>query len=217
MVNDGFQKSLNEIFYEHTSGDKQVTEFCENCLSLLIEDKVLLSHCKKVAYYSVMIFSVIMTRYGLTDLDRKNLFLAALLHDIGKLKIPPEILNKAEALTPEEFSKIKNHSIYSLEVLNEYHFLRPLMPIIRYHHERFDGKGYPDGLHGNKIPLLSRIISVADSFDAITSFRPYKKALSVNYAVQELMEKSGTQFDPTIAESMSALCRMNRINIGWEF
>jgi polar amino acid transport system substrate-binding protein len=217
MSENVFQTSLRELFYQHTGGDRQMTEFCDSILNSLISDMELLSHCKKVAYYSILIFNKVKTRFRLTDENRKNLFMAALLHDVGKLNIPKEILYKPAPLTSDEFKEMKNHPEYSLAILSEYHFLRPVLAIIRYHHERFDGKGYPDGLFGDKIPLLSRIIAVADAFDAMTSQRPYKKGLPIDWAIQELLNNSGTQFDPAIAESMVELCQFNRISLGWEF
>lgn len=136
----------------------------------------------------------------LSDLERDTLYIAASLHDIGKVGIPDDILLKADKLTDEEFDFIKKHPDIGADIL------KPLPPmyketeIIRHHHERYDGRGYPSGLKGKEIPYLSRIITLADSFDAMTSDRPYRKGMSIEDAIREINECKGRQFDPVLAE-----------------
>lgn len=132
---------------------------------------------------------------------RETLQIAALLHDIGKIGIPDHILNKHGQLTPEEFEEIKKHSIIGATIINPIKELGDVGKEVRHHQECYDGSGYPDGLKGNDIPLIARIIAVADTFDAITTSRPYRKGKNIAEAVQELKRCSGTQFDPLIVSA----------------
>jgi putative two-component system response regulator len=122
----------------------------------------------------------------------------SLLHDIGKIGIPEEILNKPTKLTKEEYDLIKMHPISGERIVKHIEMFQPYRPIIRSHHERFDGTGYPDGLKGEQIPLDVRIVSLADAFDAMTSSRAYRSALPTEIAIEELKLCSGTQFDPDL-------------------
>jgi HD-GYP domain-containing protein (c-di-GMP phosphodiesterase class II) len=132
--------------------------------------------------------------------------MAGLLHDLGKIGTSKRILNKAGKLTGEEFAKIKEHPpLGSIMIMSEIETLQQLVPVIRHHHERFDGKGYPDGLAGEDIPLEARILAVVDSFDAMTHERAYRKALSREEAIAELERGAGTQFDPAVVEAFLAL------------
>jgi diguanylate cyclase (GGDEF)-like protein/PAS domain S-box-containing protein len=133
---------------------------------------------------------------------------AGLLHDLGKAGISKRILNKPGKLTEEEFAKIKEHPpLGSMMIASEVEALQQLVPIVRHHHERFDGKGYPDGLAGEDIPLEARILAVVDSFDAMIHERVYRKALSWEEAIAELERCAGTQFDPAVVEAFLALVR----------
>lgn len=132
---------------------------------------------------------------------RETLQISALLHDIGKIGIPDHILNKHSRLTPEEYEEIKKHSIIGATILNPIKELGDVAKEIRAHQECYDGSGYPDGLKGNAIPLVARIIAVADAFDAMTTNRAYRKAKTAEEGVQELKRCSGTQFDPVIVSA----------------
>jgi putative nucleotidyltransferase with HDIG domain len=132
---------------------------------------------------------------------RETLQIAALLHDIGKIGIPDYILNKHSRLTPEEYEEIKKHSIIGATILNPIKELRDVAREVRHHQECYDGSGYPDGLKMNDIPLISRIIAVADAFDAMTTNRPYKKSKTIEEALQEVKRCSGSQFDPVIVSA----------------
>jgi len=127
--------------------------------------------------------------------------LAGLLHDIGKVAIPDAILQKPDPLTEEESAQLRRHSEVGAEVIGHIPSLRPLVPVIRAHHERWDGHGYPHGLAKEAIPLTSRIISVIDAYDAMTSRRPYKGPMPVDQAKAELRRCAGSQFDPQVVET----------------
>ena len=131
--------------------------------------------------------------------------LAGLLHDLGKAGISRRILNKPGKLTEEEFAEIKEHPpLGSMMIISEIEALQQVVPIVRHHHERFDGKGYPDGLAGQDIPLEARILAVVDAFDAMTHERSYRKAMSREEALAELERGAGTQFDPAVVEAFLA-------------
>ena len=130
----------------------------------------------------------------------EDIHIASLLHDIGKIGVPESILNKEGTLEPEERKKINEHPMIGVNILQPIHELKTAMLGVKYHHERFDGNGYPEGLKGDKIPLIAAIISVADSFDAMTSDRPYRKGFSREKAVDIIKQESGKQFDPNIVE-----------------
>lgn len=128
----------------------------------------------------------------------KTLEFGTIFHDIGKIGISDNILNKPGILTKEEFELIKNHPSMGTKILQDISFLKESLPLILHHHERFDGEGYPDKLIGQTIPLGSRIIAIADAYDAMTTDRPYRKALEKNDAITEIIKNSNTQFDPEI-------------------
>jgi HD-GYP domain-containing protein (c-di-GMP phosphodiesterase class II) len=138
---------------------------------------------------------------GLEESELQNLEVAALLHDIGKVGIPDAILRKPERLDEEEYALMKKHSEYGWAVLRMLPgFERAALDIL-HHHESFDGKGYPAGLKGTEIPVVSRIVCVIDAFDAMVSSRPYRKGLPYEEAVRRLNESSGTQFDPAVVRT----------------
>ena len=138
---------------------------------------------------------------GLNNIEIKSIVLAGLLHDIGKIGTYDYLLEKVEKITTDEFEIIKKHPIEGVKILQEIKELKNIFPIIKHHHERYDGKGYPDGIKGDEIPLAARIICVADSYDAMTAERPYRKAMSKKNALEELRRNSGTQFDPHVVDS----------------
>lgn len=133
--------------------------------------------------------------------------LGGLLHDIGKIGIHEGILNKPGRLDDEEFQVIKSHPELGVRILGKVEFLEAIVPIIKYHHERYDGKGYPEGLSGEDIPLLARIVSVVDTFDAMTTDRPYRKAMSIEAALAEIERCAGSQFDSEIAAKFVSMIR----------
>jgi HD-GYP domain-containing protein (c-di-GMP phosphodiesterase class II) len=133
-----------------------------------------------------------------TSHEMESLKIAATLHDVGKISIPDNILLKPGKLTDGEFDIIKNHPVIGENILKPLPILDTERLIIRHHHERWDGTGYPDGLHGSDIPFLSRIITVVDAFDAMTNNRPYRKAMEIKEAVSELKKNINRQFDEEI-------------------
>ena len=155
-------------------------------------------HSARVAQYSVMLAK----RMGFKEEELGRLEYTALLHDVGKIGVSDAILNKKGKLTEEEYAIIKEHSEIGAQILSTITELPDVAVGARYHHERYDGKGYPDGLKGEEIPLFARIIAVADSYDAMTSKRSYRGALPQELVRQEITRGIGTQFDPRIAKLM---------------
>ncbi len=141
---------------------------------------------------------------GLDPSLMKALLTAAFLHDIGKLAVPEHIINKPGKLTHEEFEKMKIHPVVGADILERVHFPYPVVPIVRSHHEAWDGSGYPDGLRGEEIPIGARILTVVDCFDALASERPYRRALPLDEAMTMVKSKSGIQFDPAIVRLLEA-------------
>jgi HD-GYP domain-containing protein (c-di-GMP phosphodiesterase class II) len=130
------------------------------------------------------------------------LTLGALLHDVGKIGVPDRILQKPGRLTDEEYQVIKRHPLLGARMLSPIKELAPAVPAVRYHHERFDGKGYPDGLRGEEIPLAARIVSVVDAYDSMVRERPYGYGVSREAALEEIEDNSGVQFDPRVVRTL---------------
>jgi len=158
------------------------------------KDKYTYGHVERVVFYCTMIAE----KLGLNDTDKNTLIYSAYLHDIGKINISEEILMKTEPLTNEEWELVKTHPLKAVEIIENIISLQNMVPIILQHHERYDGTGYPNNLKGEEITYLARILTVVDSFDAMTSRRPYQQQKNYNQAINELIKNSGTQFDPEI-------------------
>ncbi len=157
-------------------------------------------YTKKHSINVAKIASGIAAQMGLNENEIDIVYWTGLLHDIGKILISDRILNKDDKLTKEEWAIIKKHPVWGYETLNENESLREIAKYVLYHHERWDGKGFPGGIKGKDIPLISRILSVADAYDAMTNKRPYREALSKPEAIGEIEKNSGTQFDPHVTE-----------------
>ncbi len=167
-------------------------------------------HTRRVVEYSL----AIARRLGLPADMHTRLEMAAALHDIGKLGVREEVLMKPGPLNSEELAHMKMHSKFGEDILMHITALKDVIPGVKFHHERCDGCGYPDGLKGDKIDITARIISVADAFDAMTSDRPYRKALSLKAAFSELMKHSGTQFDPAVVKAFLSRPVQEKLGIG---
>lgn len=162
-------------------------------------------HSQRVAEYSAQLSLLL----GDDPQQVRLIYYMGLLHDIGKIGIPVKIINKPGRLTDEEYDVIKSHSAIGAEVLNPIRIRPELMIGARYHHEKFDGSGYPDKLAGEDIPRAARIIAVADAYDAMTSDRSYRKGMMSQKVYEEIAQKSGSQFDPEIADIMLAYLKEN--------
>ncbi len=165
-------------------------------LVLDLKDNYTANHSFNVMNYS----NLLAEQYGLPPDQMKELRYAALLHDIGKIGIPDSILNKPERLTDEEFERIKEHPVTGAKLLKKARFSPTIIAAVRHHHEYFDGRGYPDGIKYKDIPLFARIIAVADSFDAMTTYRVYKAPMTKEAAKEEIWLCRRKQFDPELAE-----------------
>jgi diguanylate cyclase (GGDEF)-like protein/putative nucleotidyltransferase with HDIG domain len=187
----------SEYAVQHSlSIEKELEEAEQQLKIFLSKDVYTYRHSKRVYQYAVN-FS---RKLQLTDHERKNLILGALIHDIGKLEIPRDILNKKGKLEPHEWEMMKKHVTWGKEIISTNKKLDDLIPIVELHHERFDGKGYPYGLAGKSIPKLARILCVIDSFDAMTTERPYQKTKTIKEGIAELRACSGKQFDSDFVE-----------------
>ncbi|MBI5042662.1 MAG: HD domain-containing protein [Nitrospirae bacterium] len=165
-------------------------------------------HTKRVLQYSVAIGKYL----ALKESELERLRLAAVLHDIGKIGIEDSILRKRDKLNPDEYEMVKKHPVWGAEIMGHIKQLKDVIPGMRYHHERIDGNGYPDRLRDNEIPIIAKIIAVADTFDAITTERPYQESLSIDVAFKELRGSAGTQFDKGVVEAFLKAYEAGDIN-----
>lgn len=164
-------------------------------------------HTGRVTEYSVALARQ-MAANGSAEFPEKffeNIYIAGLLHDIGKIAIPESILNKPGKLTTEEYAVMKQHTLRGYEIVKPLSLPQDCLDGIKYHHEHFDGSGYPEGLKGDAIPIVASIMSVADAFDAMTSNRPYRAGRTKEEAMEEILRHSGTQFNPVVVEAMEEL------------
>ncbi len=160
-------------------------------------------------YFSRLVMAI-AAQMRLDEKQIESLKYASLLHDAGKIDIPMEILTKTSKLTADEFSIIKRHPVRGAQILRPLQVLKPVIPIIMHHHERFDGKGYPSRLKKNQIPQGARIMTVADAFEAMVYGRPYRERMDIASAVKEIKRKSGTQFDPKVVEAFLKIVKKIR-------
>jgi response regulator RpfG family c-di-GMP phosphodiesterase len=200
-------------FAQTTAVALQKLVLCENMEQNLVDtitafvtaieskDPYLKGHSARVALYAVEMATIMGLDAETVDVVSRG----AMLHDLGKLSIMDTILRKPGRLTPEEFAIIKAHPVVGERILKPLRFLRRESCAVRSHHERFDGSGYPDGLQGEDIPVIARIVTVADVFDAVTSNRPYRTALPVARAREEIVKGRGTHFDPHMADAFMSI------------
>jgi putative nucleotidyltransferase with HDIG domain len=165
------------------------------------KDAYTCGHSERVALLS----RFMARQVGLPEQAVDRIYMAGLLHDVGKIGVPESVLQKAGRLTSDEYDQIKKHPRIGARILHDVKQLEDIVPGVLHHHERYDGRGYPAGLSGQSIPLMGRIICLADSFDAMTSNRTYRKALPLEVAMMEIRRCSGTQFDPALTEAFLQL------------
>ena len=188
IENANLYQELKEVFYGTAQALAETIEK---------RDPYTGGHTKRVMNYSIAIGKAM----GLSKKEIEDLRLAAILHDVGKIGVRDNILLKEDRLDPEELEKMNMHPQYGADILNHVKKLKDIIPGVRGHHERIDGKGYPDNLKDGDIPTIARIIAVADTFDAMTTDRPYRKAMSSETALEELRKNSGIQFDKDVVEA----------------
>jgi putative nucleotidyltransferase with HDIG domain len=195
-------KYLEEIYFKIT---KEMGEEVES------KDTYTYGHCRRVAQYSMLLAE----EMDLTENEKKALLIAAFLHDLGKVKISRKILTKPKKLTPDEYLIIMKHPGWGVEMLESVEFPWEVKSLILYHQERYDGKGYPEGLKGQDIPICARIIAISDFFDALTTDRPYRKALSIDEAFSIMRREKGTFFEPEMFNIFEMLIK-NRFDTNWD-
>ncbi|CAH2716160.1 hypothetical protein BACCIP111895_03344 [Neobacillus rhizosphaerae] len=188
----GYVRAIRTVY------DNQLEGIVKGVIATLeLKDQYTRGHSERVASYALLLAKEIGK---FSNEEQKSFYYACLLHDIGKVHIPDQILMKPGKLTKEEFEIIKSHPSVGAEAVKNVEGIKDCICVIRSHHERWDGKGYPEQLKGEEIPLLARVTSVADAFDAMTSSRSYREAMSVEEAYKRIIEGKGSQFDPMLVE-----------------
>jgi putative nucleotidyltransferase with HDIG domain len=166
-------------------------------------------HSGRVAKYSTLVAQELQ----LSAVDLDTLRISALLHDVGKIGVEDRVLKKPGALTPEEFALMKQHTIKGANIMRPVSQLKDMLPGIELHHEHMDGRGYPYGLNGPQIPLMARIIAVADTLDAMTTNRPYQSAMDLDYALDKIKALAGTKFDTVVVNALEAAVTSGRLRL----
>lgn len=197
---------LDELKRDLNEEENALVASIKTLISIInAKDKYTYSHVERVVIYS----RLMAKKLGLSEDEKKQLIYGAYMHDIGKINIPNEILTKKMRLTKEEWEILKQHPKDGVEIIKSVNSLKNVVPLILYHHERYDGFGYPVGLKEKEIPYLARVLTVIDSFDAMTSSRPYNKRKTYDEGLIELERCSGTQFDPEIVGIFSEVVKEN--------
>ena len=213
IVRTQIQKTLRMQKMELDFAKNQIKMGNETILTIAqavdAKDENTSQHSVRVSEYSVMIAKEL----GYSEEQRENLRKTAILHDIGKIGIPDSVLNKPAKLTDEEYSIMKSHVIRGAEILKNFTMIENVADGALYHHERYDGRGYANGLKGEEIPLNARIIGIADAFDAMTANRVYRKKLDLDFVIEELKKGRGTQFDPKLVDIMLKLIENGTIDV----
>jgi HD-GYP domain-containing protein (c-di-GMP phosphodiesterase class II) len=179
-------------------GDRQLRAIRMLVAELELADPQTARHSDEVTRLAVRVGAAL----GLSGLELLELELGSRLHDVGKLRVPPAILRKAGRLTASEREVMRQHALWGSEMVGEIPGLEAVALVVRFHHERYDGHGYPDGLAGERIPLVSRVLAACDAYGAMTSDRPYRRALGPAAALRELRRCAGTQFDPRVSAEL---------------
>ena len=202
VVSDSYSRLLNSYLEEIKRSNELFLATVDGFAAAVgARDGYTLEHSRQVAGFAVLLAKKI----GLDGKNLRTVKIAGELHDIGKIGVPEKILLKEELLTGAEYGLMKTHAEKSAEILSQVPNLDDVVKAVRSHHERYDGTGYPDGLRGNEIPLLGRVLAVCDAFSAMITERPYRPAISPDSARQELGNKSGEQFDPDLVAAFLAI------------
>ena len=213
IVRTQIQKTLRMQKMELDFAKNQIKMGNETILTIAqavdAKDENTSQHSVRVSEYSVMIAKEL----GYSEEQCENLRKIAILHDIGKIGIPDSVLNKPAKLTDEEYSIMKSHVIRGAEILRNFTMIENVADGALYHHERYDGRGYANGLKGEEIPLNARIIGIADAFDAMTANRVYRKKLDFDFVIEELKKGRGTQFDPKLVDIMLKLIENGTVDV----
>lgn len=211
LNNETAAKRIASTNKQILDNEKKICEMAAKTIlkALDCKDAYTYGHSMRVAYFAISLGK----EMGLTEEELYDLELSALFHDIGKIGVPDSVLLKPSRLTEDEFLAMKSHPSKSYEILKEFTHFEKVATYAKHHHERYDGRGYPDGLKGEDIPLFSRIILIADTFDAMTSSRPYRKGLEYDVAFAELLEFSDSQFDGKLVKHfISAMTKESKKN-----
>lgn len=169
------------------------------CIAQLLQNRPHSTHKAEASFLKLI--RIMGRKFNMNSTEIKMLQYAAMLHDAGQISIPEEVLKKRGELTGKEYDMLKTHPLKGADILSNFKPLKPIVPIILYHHENYDGSGYPRGLSGQEIPLAARIMALAGTFEAMITDKPYRKAISVDAAVKEIRKSSGKQFDPKVVDA----------------
>lgn len=208
MIQSGIKyiEQLRKVKSINFKLDHYLFDFAQILLNTITaKDNYTGEHSKRVTSYCRLFAKFL----GLDDISTDNLLKAASFHDVGKIGIPDSVLLKEGKLTDEEYDTIKLHPVIAANIFSVSDIFKDIVPIIKHHHERYDGNGYPDKLKGENIEYLARVLSLCDSFDAIVSRRSYKDERSIQSALEEIKRCSGTQFDPNLADKFIVLVNNN--------
>ena len=210
---DGYRKDLQRRLDEKTKEMERITIQAIMTVANTVDakDDYTKGHSMRVAAYS----ELLAQRLGWSEEEIQNIYYVAMLHDVGKIGVPDAVLNKPFKLTDVEFRLIKGHTLVGAEILNDFKMFPNVNVGAKYHHERYDGKGYPEGLKGESIPLVARVIGLVDSYDAMTSNRVYRRRLNDDVVMQELEKGKGSQWDPELVDIFVELIKEGALEKMW--
>ncbi len=210
---DGYRKDLQRRLDEKTREMERVTIQAIMTVANTVDakDDYTKGHSLRVAAYS----KLLAQRLGWSEEDIQNIYYVAMLHDVGKIGIPDAVLNKPFKLTDLEFRLIKGHTVMGAEILKDFKMFPNINVGAKYHHERYDGKGYPEGLKAESIPLVARVIGLVDSYDAMTSNRVYRRRLNDDIVMEELKKGKGSQWDPELVDIFAELIKEGALEKQW--
>lgn len=210
---DGYRRDLQRRLDEKTKEMERITIQAIMTVANTVDakDDYTKGHSMRVAAYA----EILAQRLGWSEEEIQNIYYVAMLHDVGKIGVPDAVLNKPFRLTDVEFRLIKGHTIMGAEILKDFKMFPNVSVGAKYHHERYDGKGYPEGLKGESIPLIARVIGLVDSYDAMTSNRVYRRRLRDDFVMEELRKGKGTQWDPDLVDIFIGLIEEGALEQAW--